>query len=123
MLAGEIASGKVADKIHELLSFCEQNVDTCEKERLALKDKVTGTSALIDTTAGRAVVEVTTYINGVSPKTVTLDVAPLGQVWKVTQSRDGGALAPAADSAGANQARPLASAAPASAPPVPQEQH
>ena len=122
LLAGEIASGKVADKIHELLSFCEQNADTCEKERLALKDKVTGTAALIDTTPGRAVVEVTTYISGASPKTVTLDVAPLGQVWKVTQSRDGGALVPAADSVGANQARPSASAAPALAVPVPQEQ-
>ena len=91
LLAGEIASGKMAERIRELLAFCEANVDACEKDRLALKDKVTATAALLEASPSRAVVDVTTYVNNANPKAVTLELVPMGQVWKVTQSRDGSA--------------------------------
>ncbi len=94
LLAGEIAAGKMADKIHELLTFCEGNVDSCEKDRLALKDKVTGTAALISVSPGHATAEVTTYVNNENPQTVTLEMAPSGQVWKVAQSREGSTRPP-----------------------------
>lgn len=121
LLAGEIASGKVAEKIHELLSFCEANVDTCEKQRLELKDKVTGTAALIDATSGHALVEVTTYVNGENPKTVTLDVAPFGQVWKVIQSKDGGALPSGAGASDSAQAAPALAPEPTSSAAAPRQ--
>ena len=89
----------MADKIHELLTFCEGNMDACEKNRLALKDRVTGTATLWDTSPSRATVEVTTLINSENPQTVTLDLIPSGLVWKVTQSREGGAQRPDAGSA------------------------
>ena len=101
LLAGEIASGPMADKIHELLTFCEANTDVCERDQIALKDKVTGTAALMDSTPAKATVEITTYVNGASPKTVTLDLVPVGQVWKVTQSRDGSLQPVDADAAAA----------------------
>jgi hypothetical protein len=92
--AGEIAAGKMAEKIHELLTFCEGNVDSCEKDRLALKDKVTGTAALISVSPGHSTVEVVTYVNNENPQTVTLEMAPSGQVWKVAQSREGSTRTP-----------------------------
>ena len=100
LLAGEIVTGKMADKIHELLSACENNVEGCDKERLALKDKVTGTAALLDMSPTRATVEVTTYVNNENPQTVTLDVVPSGQVWKVAQSREGSTRRPDAGTPG-----------------------
>ena len=100
LLAGEIVTGKMADKIHELLSACEGNVEGCDKERLALKDKVTGTAALLDMSPARATVEVTTYVNNENPQTVTLDVVPSGQVWKVAQSREGSTRKPDAGTPG-----------------------
>ncbi len=99
LLAGELVSGKMADKIHELLISCESNADSCEKDKLALKDKVTGTSTLWELTPSHASVEVTTLINNENPQTVTLDLVPSGKIWKVTQSRDGSARQPDAGSA------------------------
>jgi len=89
LLAGEIASGKVAEKIHELLTACESDPERCDKDRLAMKDKVTGTATLLDVTPARATVEVTTFVSNENPQTVTLDVVSSGLVWKVTQSREG----------------------------------
>ena len=94
LLAGELVSGKMSDKIHDLLKFCENNVDTCEKDKLALKDKVTGTSTLMEVTPSHASAEVTTLINNENPQTVTLSLVPSGQIWKVAESRDGGARRP-----------------------------
>jgi hypothetical protein len=89
LVAGELVSGKMAEKIRELLKFCEGNMDSCEKDRLALKDKITGTAALLEQSPSRATVEITTLINNENPQTVTLDLVPSGLVWKVTESRDG----------------------------------
>ncbi len=94
LLAGELVSATMADKIHELLKFCEANVDTCDKDRLALKDKVIGSATLLELLPARAKVEVTTLINNANPQTVTLDLIPSGLVWKVTQSHDGGTPPP-----------------------------
>ena len=84
----------MSDKIHDLLKFCENNVDTCEKDKLALKDKVTGTSTLMEVTPSHASAEVTTLINNENPQTVTLSLVPSGKIWKVAESRDGGARRP-----------------------------
>ncbi len=100
LLAGEIVTGKMAEKIHELLTACERNVESCDKERLALKDKVTGTATLLDTSPTRATVEVTTYVNNENPQIVTLDVVQSGLVWKVAQSREGSTRKPDAGAAG-----------------------
>jgi hypothetical protein len=99
LLAGELVWGIMADKIHDLLTFCENNPDTCEKDKLALKDKVTGSSTLWELTPSHASVEVTTLINGENPQTVTLDLIPSGKIWKVTQSREGSTRRPDAGSA------------------------
>jgi hypothetical protein len=89
LLAGELVSGKMADMIRERLRSCEGNMEPCEKERRDLKDKITGSASLLELSPARAVVEVTTFISNENPQTVTLDLIPAGQVWKVTQTREG----------------------------------
>lgn|GEM_PF-2296086 len=88
LLAGEIATGAVADKVRELIQSCETNMDACAREREALKNKVTGTARLLEMNPKRALVEVTTYTSNENPQTKQLELVPVGKVWKVAQSRD-----------------------------------
>ncbi len=97
LLAGELVTGKMADSLRELIRACEGNTDGCGKERDALKNKVTGTANLLEMSPASAVVEVTTYISNVEPSTSVLDLVPVGQVWKVSQSRPRRTAQPAAD--------------------------
>ena len=88
LLAGEIATGTMGDKIRELIQACERNPDACERDRAALKNKITGTASLLEMNSKHAIVEVTTYTSNEDPHSVVLDLVPDGQVWKVTQSRE-----------------------------------
>jgi hypothetical protein len=88
LLAGEIATGEMADKIRELLRNCEGNMESCEHDRQALKNKVTGSVALLEMNPKRATAEVTTYVSNENPHTSVLDLVLDGQVWKVAQARD-----------------------------------
>lgn len=88
LLAGEIATGTMADKIRELIRSCEGNMDGCAKEQAALKNKITGTASLLEMNPKRALVEVTTYTSNENPHTSLLQLVPVGQIWKVEQSRD-----------------------------------
>jgi hypothetical protein len=88
LLASEIATGAMADKLRELLRNCESNVESCEHDRQALKNKVTGSVALLEMGPKRASVEVTTYVSNENPHTSVLELALDGEVWKVAQSRD-----------------------------------
>jgi len=88
ILAGEIATGTVGDKIRELIQACERNLDACERDREALKNKITGTASLLEMNSKHAIVEVTTYTSNEDPHSVVLELVPDGQVWKVTQSRE-----------------------------------
>jgi len=88
ILAGEIATGAMGDKIRELIQACERNPDVCERDRAALKNKITGTASLLEMNSKHAIVEVTTYTSNEDPHSVVLELVPDGQVWKVTQSRE-----------------------------------
>jgi hypothetical protein len=88
LLAGEIATGAMGDKIRELIQSCEKNVDGCAHEREALKNKITGTASLLEMSPKRALVEATTYTSNENPHTTLLELVPVGQGWKVAQARE-----------------------------------
>ena len=97
LLAGELVTGKMTDTLRELIRACEGNMEPCEKDRDALKNQVTGSAKLLELAPKRAVVEVTTYIRNENPSTSVLELEPVGQIWKVSQSRPSSKTQPSAE--------------------------
>jgi hypothetical protein len=111
--AMDLSTDGVLLEMQSKVEECEREPDACEARRAALAGTVEGVASLLDQKEDTAVVEVSLTAKELGQKTFTLSVKRDGNMWKVSERREGGVVhvAPTAVAEPAAGAEPSPSAA------------